>query len=173
MDLLAQLSRWSPRRWVAAAVATALTMLVIAIPTDMFPNPFFTRSMDVTWWSYPVLVANALLSGLLIATYVKEPGPVSAAAGDVSPAPRLGMVGTFATVLAVGCPVCNKVVVLALGVSGAMTWFAPLQPVLAGAALVMLVWAFRARLRGEAACRLPPPPADRAESLTPFSKGGE
>lgn len=60
--------------------------------------------------------------------------------------------------LAVGCPVCNKVVVLALGTSGAMTWFAPLQPVLALASVVLLLVALRSRLQAQQAC--PTPTAD-------------
>jgi hypothetical protein len=50
-------------------------------------------------------------------------------------------------VLAVGCPICNKIVVLLLGVSGALTIFQPLQPVLALAAMVLLGYALFLRLR--------------------------
>lgn len=63
-----------------------------------------------------------------------------------------GTVAGLLGYLAVGCPVCNKVVVLALGTSGAMTWFAPLQPVLALASVVLLLVALRSRLQAEQAC---------------------
>jgi hypothetical protein len=53
---------------------------------------------------------------------------------------------------AVGCPICNKVVVVALGTSGALSWFAPVQPYLGVVALGLLAWALRVRLRGEVAC---------------------
>jgi hypothetical protein len=53
---------------------------------------------------------------------------------------------------AVGCPVCNKVVLLALGASGAVTWFAPLQPLLALVSVAGLAWALRTRLAGLRAC---------------------
>ena len=39
---------------------------------------------------------------------------------------------------AVGCPVCNKLVLLALGASGAVSWFAPIQPFLAIASVVLM-----------------------------------
>jgi hypothetical protein len=52
----------------------------------------------------------------------------------------------------VGCPVCNKLVLLALGSAGAMTWFEPVQPLLQLAAVGVLVWALDVRLRGERAC---------------------
>lgn len=56
---------------------------------------------------------------------------------------------------AVGCPVCNNLALLALGYSGALTWFAPAQPFLAALALVLSVIAVLSRLRGQVACPLP------------------
>ena len=47
------------------------------------------------------------------------------------------------TFFAVGCPICNKVVVIALGTSGALAWFAPIQPYLGVVALGLLAWALR------------------------------
>ena len=51
-----------------------------------------------------------------------------------------------------GCPVCNKLVLLALGSAGALTWFEPVQPVLQVLAIALLAWALRRRLRGELSC---------------------
>lgn len=58
---------------------------------------------------------------------------------------------------------CNKVVLLALGYSGAMRWFAPLQPLLQVAGIAVLAWALVARLRSSLACA---PPRTRAKTLT-------
>src|SRR5699024_3291720 len=71
---------------------------------------------------------------------------------------RGGSMGTIGVVLgwfAVGCPVCNKIALLALGYTGALTWFAPLQPVLAVAALVLTSIALVWRLSGQVACPVP------------------
>lgn len=57
--------------------------------------------------------------------------------------------------LAVGCPVCNKAVLLAVGSSGALRWFAPAQPIVSVVGLVLLVWAVRTRLIGQQRCRFP------------------
>ncbi|HIW67205.1 MAG TPA: hypothetical protein H9878_03610, partial [Candidatus Dietzia merdigallinarum] len=68
---------------------------------------------------------------------------------------RLGFVGAFLAWFAVGCPVCNKLALLVLGYSGAITWFAPMQPFLAVIALVLTAVALVVRLRGQVACVLP------------------
>lgn len=67
-----------------------------------------------------------MLSGLLLATYV---------AGNQSTSDsrtmKVGGAGTFLAYFAVGCPVCNKLALVALGYSGALQYFAPIQPYLA------------------------------------------
>lgn len=50
---------------------------------------------------------------------------------------------------------CNKLVLIALGTTGAMELFAPLQPFLAVASVLLLGVALRTRLRVERACPLP------------------
>lgn len=148
---------WSPRRWWVAIVGGLATALLVALPTAVIPNPIFGRAIEVTWWSYPVVVLTGVLGGLLLATYVREPDATSdeTELDDVDRASKLGMAGAFVSFFAVGCPVCNKLVLLALGASGAVTWFAPLQPVLAVASVVLMAVALRIRLRNQVACAIP------------------
>jgi len=141
---------WPLRRWVVAAVSAVVTVLVIGVPTVLIPNPVFGRAVPVTWWAWPVLVVTAVLSGLVAATYVARPGV--AAATDETTTTRTGMAGGFLAYLAVGCPVCNKIALLALGATGAVRWFAPFQPFLGLAAVALLGYALRRRLAGERAC---------------------
>lgn len=68
---------------------------------------------------------------------------------------RAGVIGGLVSFFAVGCPVCNKLVLVALGSTGALQWFAPIQPILAVAALGLLIWALRRRLQGEVSCKIP------------------
>lgn len=155
--------RWPRRRWVVAVIGGLLTGLLVALPTAVIPNPVFGREIGVTWWSYPVVIVTAALGGLLIATYVRPRGvgvdPEEAAESeDRDRASTLGLAGAFVTFFAVGCPVCNKLVLLALGTSGAITWFAPIQGYLALASVALMVVALRARLRGEIACTVPAQP---------------
>lgn len=140
---------WPARRWVAAVLATGATVLVVGIPTVLVPNPVFGREVAVTWWAWPALSLTAVLSGLLTATYVRHPSASSAAPS------RAGLVGGFLTYLAVGCPVCNKLALLALGYAGALRWFAPVQPLLAVAGAALLLYALHRRLAGEISCPAP------------------
>lgn len=140
-----------------ALVAGIGVAVLVALPTAVIPTPVFGRAIAVTWWSYPVVVLTGILGGLLFATYVQErgPDPVAPPDEDVDRASRLGVAGALVSFFAVGCPVCNKLVFLALGATGAVTWFAPIQPLLAIASVVLMAIALRLRLRNERSCRVP------------------
>jgi hypothetical protein len=137
------------RRVVVGVLVAVVVGLLIGIPTGIIETPWYTRMTPVLWWNYPVWALSSLLSGALAATYVRDPSvPVPATEGGKT------FMGTTLSLVAVGCPICNKVVVLALGVSGALTWFAPIQPLLAVASLGLLAYALWARRRTTAVCRL-------------------
>ncbi|MHA7277777.1 hypothetical protein ACX80O_14830 [Arthrobacter sp. Hz1] len=150
--LMAALGLWPRRRWLAAAGAAVITYVVIAVPTDLIDTPFFTREVPPTWWSFPVAGITAILTGLVVATYVSRLSK-PATEGNA----RSGAAGTMLAFFAVGCPVCNKLVLLALGTSGAMQYFEPIQPLLAAASIGLLLWAFQKRATSEDRCPLPSP----------------
>lgn len=149
--MLDALRLWTRRRWVAAATASVVTALVVALPTAMIPSPAFGREIPTTWWAWPVLAVTSLLSGLLFATYVREPGDPASGEATIN---RGGAAGGLLAFFAVGCPVCNKVVVIALGTVGARRWFEPIQPLLAVVSLILLAVALRARLRNARVCAI-------------------
>ena len=138
---------WPTSRWTVAAGTAVLTVVVVGVPTVLIPTPWFGRTVPPTWWAWPVLLVTAALSGLVTATYVGS--PASSSADTTS---RSGLLGGFLAYLAVGCPVCNKVALLALGSAGALQWFAPVQPLLALAGVALLAYALRRRLAGERSC---------------------
>lgn len=120
-----------------------LTAAAVGVPTDVINTPLFTRMTPVHGWEYPMLVATALLTGL----WVGLPGPRSGA-GKLTAS---GLV----TALAVGCPVCNKIVVALLGASGALGVWAPIQPLLGVASVLSLAVAVALRYRGSRATSCP------------------
>ena len=155
------MSRWGARQWTTAVVGALAVTLAVGIPTDVIPNPVFGRPVDVTWWSYPVLILTAVLGGLLAATYVRADNGEAAdddiAADELDAPGKAGGLGGLLSFFAVGCPTCNKLIVLAIGTTGALDWFAPAQPLLAAASLVLLGWALRTRLRTTDRCRIAAP----------------
>ncbi len=140
------LAGWPPLRWGAAVGGAAVTALLVGLPTAVIPNPLFSRMIPTLWWNYPALAVTAVLAGIVIATYVRTPTPRTS---------RTGTFGGVLSFLAVGCPVCNKFVLMALGTSGALTVWAPLQPFLALASVALLAVAAVKRLAGEVACQVP------------------
>lgn len=155
---------WTARQRRAAAGFSVAFALLIGIPTVLIPTPVFGRQVPVQAWNFPVWIASSILTGMLAATYVRrardEVDPTRADDAGAAPS-RLGMVGGVLAWFAVGCPVCNKIALLALGYSGAITWFAPAQPFLAAAALATTAGALLVRLRGQILCTTPQVARDR------------
>lgn len=168
LTLAAQgLRGWGARQIGVAILAAVVVAVVVGVATVLIPNPVFARDIPPEWWNYPVWLVTSALSGLLVATYVRS------ASTPVRPADqgeqetqvegpdaerrtsRLGVAGGVLAWFAVGCPVCNKLALVALGYSGAITWFAPVQPFLAAGALLMTALALVWRLRGQVACPTP------------------
>lgn len=145
---------WSRRHVLVAGIAAALVALAIGLPTDVIPNPVFGRPVPVTWWSYPTLAVTAVLGGLLAATYVSGGTGAPTSLDDMDAPTRRGGIAGMLSFFAVGCPVCNKLVIVALGTTGARQWFEPIQPALAVASIVLLAWALRGRLRSSSACSI-------------------
>lgn len=147
--VLAELRTWPPRRWAAALLGALATVVLVAVPTDLIDTPWFVRDVPPTWWAWPVLIANAVLAGMVGATYVARKDTAKRSGGT------WGVAGGLVTFFAVGCPVCNKLVLLALGYAGALQFFEPLQPYLAGSAIALLAIALVMRIRRERTCPLP------------------
>ncbi len=166
------LGAWGARQVVVAFAGALGVGLVIGLATVLIPNSVFGREIPPVWWDYPVWILTSVLCGVLIATYV-DPDPQSAVAADGTDRSvaaddetmtrrdrrtnRMGAAGGVLAWFAVGCPVCNKIALVALGYSGALTWFAPMQPFLAAIAVVLTVVAILLRLEGQVVCAVPVP----------------
>jgi len=154
-------------RFIAWAIAWALvSLLAFGLVAAIIPNPVFGRQIPPEPFAMAVWLVSAPLMGLLGATYSAPAIPAATAtrlmpliidlAGDAShrQGTTLGTVAGLGAFLAIGCPVCNKVALVLLGAGGAMTVFAPLQPLIGAASLVLLAgtlaWRFRLRARGGA-----------------------
>jgi hypothetical protein len=137
------------RFWLGAVLGTIASLLLLGLPTAMILNPFFVRMTPTEPFNVAVWLVSAPLIGLLLATYVRPRGHGAAhqSAGSSTGRATLGGVAAF---LAIGCPICNKLVVAALGVGGALTIFAPLQPVIGAGSVALLAATLAWRLRDRA-----------------------
>ncbi len=146
---------------------TIASLAAFGLVAAIIPNPVFGRQVPVEPFAIAVWLLSAPLMGLLGATYT-APGPVARAepaALVLTPAgvatnhdgTTLGAVASVGAFLAIGCPVCNKIALVLLGTSGAMTIFAPIQPAIGAVSLALLAatLAWRLRLRTRAGtCRI-------------------
>lgn len=137
-------------RFIAASVAGSLLVaVVIGIPTDVLANPWYTRMTAIGVDQYVWWVAVSLLSGMLLATY--------ALSWSAAAAPHSGLGSGILGYLAIGCPICNKLIVAVIGTSGALSYFAPIQPFLGLMAVLLAAFGLLIRFAGLAqGCPLPP-----------------
>lgn len=156
------------RRFVGWAVVWgALAWLGLGVVTAIIPNPVFGRSIPAEPFAVAVWLVSAPLIGIVGATYAAPPaGPLPGLAlatplgnpAGVAAAERrsgrLGTVGSVGAFLAIGCPVCNKIALVLLGTGGALSVWAPLQPLVGALSLVLLLVtvAWRLRLRRTGTC---------------------
>jgi len=137
---LLDVTRLPHRYWVFVVPATAIGGLVLGIPTAVIPNPLFTRQIPTRPLDYLFWAVSALLLGLIGASYLIRRDDQIQLENKVTG-------GGLVSILAIGCPICNKLAVLALGASGALTYFAPIQPLIGLASVALLVYALRLRFQ--------------------------
>lgn len=147
------LATFRPRDWAGAVGFSVLVALAIGVPTDVIPNPWFTRMTPVRTADVVLLPLTSISTGMLLAAWGASRAALRGAGAGAGVAGGLGY-------LAVGCPVCNKAVVALLGTSGALSTFAPLQlwlGVLSIALSLTGLWLLGRRLAS--GCAVPAAPA--------------
>jgi hypothetical protein len=151
IGVVEQLRALPPATWIRAIPYSVIAALVIAIPSDLLNTSIFGRPVEPRPIDYVILAVTAGLIGTIFAIR-----PDESTTRDESEQTRT-IWGGFVSFLAVGCPVCNQAVVALVGTSGALSWWAPVQPVVGLVAVGLLVHTLRRRLETYelAACPLP------------------
>lgn len=131
--------------WPRAVLFGAVAAVLIAVPSDLIDTPIFGRPVAVRWIDYVILAVTSALIGLVFAIR-----PEAAESSELAEATERQGTGTiwsgFVSFLAVGCPVCNQAVVALVGVGGALSWWAPVQPFVGLLAVALLLYTLRKRL---------------------------
>ena len=136
--LAAGLNTYTVKAWAVTALATVLGLVVIGLPTAIYENPFFVRMTPMRAQDYISWVLSAVLIGLVVGSYFVA----RSTSGDGK-----ALSGGLLSVIAVGCPTCNKFVLLAMGTSGALNFFAPLQLYIGIASVLLLGWTLLQRAK--------------------------
>jgi len=146
------------RFWNLTALYTAGSALLVGIPSRLIPTPLFSRVVPTSPQDYAIWIVSALLLGPFLSLMTLYPMPSQKAPPGTRSLAGTGRAfgGALLSFFSVGCPVCNKVVVLLLGLGGAMTIFNPLRPYLGLASIVLLGVTLFLRVRVvRYGCRLP------------------
>jgi hypothetical protein len=127
-----------------------IAAILIGVPSDLIDTSWFGRPVEIRAIDYVIWVITSLLIGLIFAIRV-----------DSEVDETRTVWGGFMSFLAIGCPVCNQAVVALAGTSGALSWWAPVQPVVGLLAVAILLYALKQRLATYAltSCALPSTPA--------------
>jgi hypothetical protein len=136
--LAAGLSMYPPKAWFMTTLAAAIGLAAIGLTTAIFENWFFVRMTPVRAQDYVIWIVSSVLMGLIVGSYF--------VAGSTSGDGKM-LSGGLLSVLAVGCPTCNKLVVLLLGTAGALTFFAPIQLYIGIASVLLLGWTLLLRAK--------------------------
>ncbi len=155
--MIDQIRRLPPSTFARAVPIAFIAVVLIGIPADLIDTPYFGRPVDTRPIDYVILAITSALIGLIFAIRAEpvdrlepqrekgtdEAGDEGAEDGEED---TTVIWGGFVSFLAVGCPVCNQAVVALVGTSGALGWWAPVQPFVGLAAIGLLVYALRKRL---------------------------
>ncbi len=137
-DLWSTLRLFGPKGWIVAAIGAIAGFVALGVPTAMINNPFFIRMIPVRVEDYVIWIVGSILLGLVLGTFA-----ISSVKGNGGKALGSGIL----TYLAVGCPICNKLVILFLGISGALAYFEPMQLYLGIGSVLFLGWTLLLRAR--------------------------
>ena len=139
--------------WLASAPLMGLLMATYMVPAASRQEPM---PLVGSFGSGPAAVAASPASA---GSGAPPAGAVAIAPAAETRGTTLGAIAGFGAFLAIGCPVCNKIALVLLGTSGALTIFAPIQPLIGAASLALLAGTLAWRLRSRAlggACAVRP-----------------
>ncbi len=105
-----------PLRQYAVAVGFgAGTFVLLGTVAALWKNPLFIRMMPPTGFEIALLLAQSVLVGAYMAA------PAAACST------RTASIGNVLSFLGIACPICNKLLVLALGPALLMQYFEPIR----------------------------------------------
>lgn len=118
-----------PHRFLRGALVGLALFAVLGTVTAVWSNPFFVRMTPVGPWELGATTLTAILAGVTVGLWVPKCRL------------RTSGVGGVASFLGIGCPTCNKVLMLLFGGPALLAWFDPVRPYLAAAGVIVMAFA--------------------------------
>jgi len=108
--------------------------------TSLIPNPFFTRMVPSTMMDYIFLSLSSILMGAYIGVHFYKRN-ISKKCNAITYSGGIG------SLLAFGCPICNKLLVILFGTTALMQYFEPMRPLLGYISIFLLSIALYWRIK--------------------------
>lgn len=125
-----------------AAGTASLLYIIFGAVTAIIRNPFFTRMTPVGWLERTSLFITSLLLGIYIGLLYY--GRTASKNKVCTATATTGGVFGFLTF---GCSICNKILIFFLGVTGVLTYFDPIRPMLGILSIGLLGFAVLTKAR--------------------------
>lgn len=109
-----------------ASLYSILFFVAFGIVTVLIPNKIFFRMTSINYLDYLFLTLTSILLGIYTSLHIyqkKQKSNKKCTASAYS--------GGIFGFLGFGCSICNKILILLLGVAGVLTYIEPYRPLLA------------------------------------------
>ena len=115
--------------------------IVFGVVTVLIPNQFFVRMAQINYLDYIFLVLTSILLGTYVSFYKYQKKHLN----NTSTAAVYG--GGIFGFLGFGCAVCNKILILLLGVAGVLTYVEPYRPFIGFAGIGLMSYAVYSKVK--------------------------
>lgn len=109
--------------------------ILFGIVTNLIQNKFFIRMTNATIWDYIFLILTSVLLGAYTSLGLYQRKHKSKICNTTAYS------GGVAGFLGFSCPVCNKILVLLLGVTGVLTYIEPYRPLIGSIGIGLMGYA--------------------------------
>lgn len=122
------------------SLAATLAFLLFGAITVLIPNRLFIRMTPVYLYDYAFLILTSMLIGAYVGVWHYYRRTTLKCAYSAAG-------GTVGGLFSFGCALCNKLLIAILGLSGVVSYFLPLQPLLGLLSIALLSFALYMQIK--------------------------
>ena len=130
---------------IASLVGLGFLALLGAV-TALIPNPIFTRMVQITTWDYLFLILLPILLSTFI--FLKLENKSKDQKNEYT-----AFGAAFVSIFALGCPICNALLISIFSATALLAYFDPYRPVLGLISSVLLIVAIAFEYKNCSVCK--------------------